>query len=160
MQKVKAQMALTIKQVMTKRQHLNNKMNKSQLQWRLQSQPQWRLCFKKTNPVSQPLLHYKRSARVMLMTPNALRHQRSSANPDLLRSLARSMDMDAAETTRCKRFLDEANVRTLSRRTLHKQIKHVQAKLRSTKQAIVDAEAVLEARHTVKSFTIEDLWGN
>jgi hypothetical protein len=85
--------------------------------------------------------------------------QRTSENPDLLRALARNMDMEAAETATRKRLVDEANAQTLSAKKLRKQIQDANAKLRSTKQSIVDAEAVLEAKHAVRSFAIEDLGG-
>ena len=56
--------------------------------------------------------------------------------------------------------MNDANARTLSRAKLQKQIKDANAKLRATKQAIVDAEAVLETRHAARTFAIEDLGTN
>ena len=44
--------------------------------------------------------------------------QRSSENPDVLRALARHMDIEAADATRRKRLVDDANARTLSRAKL------------------------------------------
>ena len=57
-------------------------------------------------------------------------------------------------------MVDDANARTLSRTKLQKQIKDANAKLRATKQAIVDAEAVLEARYAARTFAVEDLGAN
>ena len=41
--------------------------------------------------------------------------QRSSENPDVLRALARHMDIEAAEATRRKRLVDDANARSQER---------------------------------------------
>ena len=86
--------------------------------------------------------------------------QRTSENSDLLRALARNMDMEAAEAATRKRLVDEANAQTLSSRKLHKQIHDANAKLRATKQAIVDAETILAAKHAARTFTIDDLGGS
>ena len=85
--------------------------------------------------------------------------QRTSENPDLLRALAQTMDMESAEAAKRKRLVDEANAQTLSAKKLKQQIQEANAKLRSTKQAVLDAEAILEAKHAAKSFTIADLGG-
>jgi hypothetical protein len=86
--------------------------------------------------------------------------QRTRENPDLLRALARNMDMEAVEAVTRKRRVDEANAHTLSSKKLHKAITDANAKLRATKHAILDAERVLEAKHAAKTFTIEYLGGS
>ena len=85
--------------------------------------------------------------------------QRTRENPDLLSALARTMDMEAVETVARKRRVDEANANTLSSKKVHKAITDANAKLRSTRHAILDAEKVLQAKHAAKTFTIEDLGG-
>ena len=55
--------------------------------------------------------------------------QRTSENPDLLRALARNMDMEAAGAAKRKRLVDEANAQTLSAKRLRKQIQDANAKL-------------------------------
>ena len=85
--------------------------------------------------------------------------QRTAEDPDLMRALAHKMDMEAAEAAKRKKLLDDANAKTLCAKKLRKQIHDAKTQLQSTKQALVDAEAILEAKHAARSFTIEDLGG-
>mgnify|MGYP006936613216 CR=1 FL=1 len=77
-----------------------------------------------------------------------------------MRALARNMDMEAAEAAKRKRLVDEDNARTLSRRKLQKQVHDATAKLRATKQSIVYAESVLEAKRAARTFTVDNLGGS
>ena len=78
-------------------------------------------------------------------------------DPDVLLALARQRDEeDARERTR-RRAVADANARTLTAAKLRKAIDDANATLKRRKREVLEAESLLEMRHSMKTYTLEDL---
>ena len=89
----------------------------------------------------------------------ARRHARSVGSEDsqVLLALARQRELEEAQERQRRRLVDEANARTLNVASLRREAAVAADKLRKRKQAIQDAESLLETKHAMKSFSLEDL---
>ncbi len=72
-------------------------------------------------------------------------------------ALARQRDEDAAAARKRCRLVDEANEQTLTASKLIRQIAVADVALKQRKQQILDAENLLESKHVMKSFSLEEL---
>ena len=78
----------------------------------------------------------------------------SKEDPDVLLALARQRDEEEARDRERRRLVDQANARTLSAARLRKQIQDANEVL---KHDIMEAECLLETKHAVKTYSLEDL---
>ena len=81
----------------------------------------------------------------------------SNEDPEVLLALARQRDEEEARDRERRHLVDQANARTLSAARLRKQIKDANEVLRKRKHDIMEAECLLETKHAVKTYSLEDL---
>ena len=87
------------------------------------------------------------------------RRLREEANEDseVLLALARRRDEEEARNREQCRLVDKMNAQTLKAAAVAAELKEAEALLRKRKQAVQDAECILEAKHVVHSYSLEDL---
>ncbi len=87
------------------------------------------------------------------------RRLREEVNEDaeVMLALARHRDAQEAQQRERRRLVDQANERTRTAAAVAAQIKEADALLKKRKQAIIDAESILETKHVMNSFSLDDL---
>ena len=78
-------------------------------------------------------------------------------DPDVLLALSRKADEEDAKERKRRLAVADANAQTLNAAKLKRSIKDANEVLKRRKAAIVEAESLLEMRHAMKTFTLEDL---
>ena len=81
----------------------------------------------------------------------------SKEDPGVLLALARQRDIEHAKERERRRLIDEANARTLTAVRLKQEIEESNELLKKRKAAVAEAENILETKHAVKSYSLEDL---
>ena len=72
-------------------------------------------------------------------------------------ALARQRDIENAKELERRRLVDEANARTMTAVRLKQEIRESNEALKKRKAAVAAAESILETKHALKSYSIEDL---
>ncbi len=85
------------------------------------------------------------------------RRARSRTDADVALALARLNDARAAEERKRRRLIDEAASRREALDELNGEAAVAAKKLRASNKAIAEAEKVVEAKHALKSLTVEQL---
>ena len=78
-------------------------------------------------------------------------------DPDVLLALARQRDIENAKERERRRLVDEANARTMTAVRLKEELQKSKELLKKRKAAVAEAENILETKHAVKSYSLEDL---
>ena len=78
-------------------------------------------------------------------------------SPDVLLALARQRDEEQAKERARLLAVADANARTLSAAKLKQELAVASATLRKRKAMIMEAETLVETKHAVKTFSLEDL---
>ena len=81
----------------------------------------------------------------------------SREDQDVLLALARQRDQEMALERKRRLMLQEDKKRALTAAKLNEEAKAAKARLKKRKREIEDAEAVLEAKHAIKQYSLEDL---
>ena len=101
----------------------------------------------------------KAATNVLHQIRKARRRSRKVAAEDsgVLVALARQREAEEARERERRRLVDEANARTMTVASLRREAAVEAETLRKRKQAIRDAEGLLETKHAMKSFSLGDL---
>jgi hypothetical protein len=101
----------------------------------------------------------KAAVNVETEIKKARRHARSigSEDPQVLFALARQRESEEAQERLRRSLVAQANAKTRTAESLRREAAVAADTLRKRKQAIQDAESLLETKHAVTSFTPEDL---
>ena len=81
----------------------------------------------------------------------------SREDQDVLLALARQRDQEMALERKRRLMLQEDKKRALTAAKLNEEAKAAKALLKKRKREIEDAEAVLETKHAIKQYSLEDL---
>ena len=81
----------------------------------------------------------------------------SREDPDVLLALARQRDQEMALERKRRLMLQEDKKRAQTAAKLNEEAKAATALLKKRKREIEDAEAVLETKHAIKQYSLEDL---
>ena len=92
-----------------------------------------------------------------ILTEKRRMRARTRTDADVALALARLNDARAAEERKRRRLIDEAASRREALDKLNGEAAVAAKKLRASNKAIAEAEEVLEAKHALKSFTLEQL---
>ena len=101
--------------------------------------------------------------RLAINLENKIRKERrrmrgmSNENPEVVLALARQRDEEAAAARKRRRLVYETNEQTLTASKLRRQIAVADIALKQRKQQILDVENLLESKHVMKSFSLEEL---
>ena len=78
-------------------------------------------------------------------------------DPDVLYALARQRDEEDARVRKRRLLLEEDKKRMLTAAKINEQVKAANELLKKRKLEIMHAEGVLEAKHAIKTYSLEDL---
>ena len=78
-------------------------------------------------------------------------------DPAILNAMARMRESEAARDRKRRLTLEEDNARLLTASKLRKDIVDANALLKKRNKELKDAESLLEAKHSVKKYSLEDL---
>ena len=81
----------------------------------------------------------------------------SREDPEVLLALAQRRDHEEAQERQRQQAIAVANAKTLRAAKMKQEIKDAEGLLKKRKQEILEAESLLEMKHTVKTFSLEDL---
>ena len=81
----------------------------------------------------------------------------SREDPDVLLALAQRRDREEAEERKRQQSIAVANARTRTAAKMRQEIKDAEGFLKKRKQEILEAESLLEMKHAMKTFPLEEL---